>query len=150
MKKGNYKKFLIMLIVSFFIMYMVMFLNVVRFDHIYLSATRFYMALLMVSPMALLMLLFMPNMYQNKKRNLFIASLSVLVFFIAFIFLRNQILIGDTQYTKAMISHHSSAILTSREANLTDPELKVLAEDIIKAQEGEIAQMKEILKRLGE
>ncbi len=61
---------------------------------------------------------------------------------------RTQTPIGDVQYMKAMIPHHSSAILTSRNANITDPEVKKLAEDIIKAQEKEIAEMKAMLDRL--
>jgi uncharacterized protein (DUF305 family) len=46
-----------------------------------------------------------------------------------------------------MIPHHSSAILTSSEADLSDPEVKKLAEDIIKAQEREIALMKRLLEK---
>lgn len=51
---------------------------------------------------------------------------------------------------KAMIPHHSSAILTSQQANITDPEVRKLADDIIKAQEKEIAAMKNMLNRLQE
>jgi hypothetical protein len=86
MKDNNYQKFFIMLAVSFFIMYGVMFLNVNEFDHVYLSTTRVYMALLMVSPMALVMLLVMGKMYENKKRNIIIALASFVVFGLSLIF----------------------------------------------------------------
>lgn len=49
---------------------------------------------------------------------------------------------------KAMIPHHSSAILVSKHANLQDPEVKKLSEGIINYQEKEIAEMKAILERL--
>lgn len=49
---------------------------------------------------------------------------------------------------KAMIPHHSIAILTSKRADIQDPEVKKLADDIIKAQEKEIAEMKAMIKRL--
>jgi hypothetical protein len=148
MKDHNYKKFFLMLAASFFIMYGVMFLNVNEFDHVYLSTTRLYMTLLMVSPMALVMLLVMGKMYENKARNIIIALLSVAVFVVSLIFLRTQTGIGDKQYLSAMIPHHSQAILTSQRANIQDPEVKELAEEIIKAQEEEIAQMKKILERM--
>ena len=148
LKKNNYKKFLLMLSISFIIMYFAMFLNVASLNHIYLSLTRFYITLLMVAPMSLVMIFSMREMYQDKKLNKIIIILSVLVFILALILLRTQTPISDEQYMKAMISHHSSAILTSENANLQDEEVKELARNIIEAQEREINQMKEILSRL--
>lgn len=137
-----------MLVVSFCIMYGVMFLNVDEASHVYISTTRAYMALLMVSPMAVLMLLMMGKMYPDKGRNALIVITSIVVFFGVLLLLRNQVLVGDRQYMKAMIPHHSSAIMTSRNATIQDPELKNLSEEIIKSQEEEIAQMKQILERM--
>lgn len=148
MGKGNYTKFMLMLLVSFVIMYGVMFLNVASTDHIYLNINRLYMTLLMVAPMALVMLAFMPMMYKDKKMNTLIIVASIVVIVGAFLMLRNQVAVGDKQFMQSMIPHHSSAILVSSQATLTDPEVKKLAQDIIKAQEKEIAQMKAILKRL--
>jgi hypothetical protein len=137
-----------MMILSFIIMYTVMFLNVDSIDHVYLSTTRFYMALLMVSPMAIVMLLLMGKMYPDKKLNTVIITASLLVFIVTFFFLRNQTFVSDKAYMKAMIPHHSSAILTSKHANIKDPEVRKLAEGIIQSQEKEIAEMKEMLKRI--
>ncbi|HEY0669462.1 MAG TPA: DUF305 domain-containing protein [Sphingobacteriaceae bacterium] len=148
MKKNNYKKLIIMILVSFIIMYGVMFLNVDKLDHIYLSTTRAYMSLLMVTPMAIMMLFMMPMMYENKKLNMIIIAISIFVFVITLTFLRTQTFITDSQYIKAMIPHHSSAIMVSQEATLKDPELKKLAEQIIKSQEKEISEMKQILRRI--
>lgn len=139
MKTNNYKKFMVMLGISFLIMYSVMFLNVDKLDHIYLSTTRAYMSLLMVTPMALLMLALMPTMFKNK---------SIAVFALALTFLRLQTFISDEQYMKAMIPHHSSAILVSQEAKLKDPEVRKLAEGIIQSQEKEIAEMKGLLAKM--
>ena len=148
MHNTPYKKFMIMSALSFIVMYGVMFLNVDEFSHIYLSLTRTYMTLLMVSPMALIMLLLMPKMYPNKKWNSAITIVSIAVFVFALTALRSQAFIGDTQYMKAMISHHSSAILTSQHANIKDPELRRLSDSIIKTQKEEIARMKRILDRM--
>jgi uncharacterized protein (DUF305 family) len=145
---STYNKMALMLLVSFIIMYGVMFLNVAETNHIYISLTRTYMTLLMVAPMAMLMLIMMGKMYANKKRNTVIAIGAVIVFVVALVGLRTQTPIGDVQYMKAMIPHHSSAIMVSNNANLKDPEVKKLAEDIIIAQEKEIALMKTILARM--
>jgi len=147
-KKSNYGKFAWMMIVSFIVMYAVMFLNADVFDHVMLSNTRTYMTILMVAPMAISMLLFMWGMYKNKKLNYIIIALSTVVFFATLYSLRQQAFISDVQWMKAMIPHHSSAIMVSLKAHLKDPEAIKLAKEIIEAQEREIAQMKKMIYRL--
>lgn len=137
-----------MLVVSFIIMYGVMFLNVDDASHIYLSNTRLYMSLLMVSPMALLMLMMMGKMYPNRKLNFAISAGSICIFIVALYLLRTQTFISDQQYMQAMIPHHSSAIMTSKHANIKDPELKKLSESIIASQQKEIEEMKGMLERM--
>lgn len=148
MEKGNYKKFLLMLSVSFVIMYGVMFLNAAQFDHVYLNLNRLYMALLMVAPMALVMLGFMRSMYKDKKLNAIIVAVSLVILAGTLFMLRNQTFVDDVQFMRSMIPHHSSAILVSRAANLQDPEVQELARQIIESQEKEIAEMKAILERM--
>ena len=144
----TYKKFSIMMIISFIIMYVVMFLNIDKFSHYHTSTTRIYMAILMVAPMAVYMMLMMGKMYPNKKINTGIIVTATVVFILILIGLRTQTPISDVQYMKAMIPHHSSAILVSKEANLKDPEVKKLAEQIILSQEKEIAEMNALLEKL--
>ncbi len=148
MKNSNYKKFAIMMTLSFVIMYAVMFLNADIFGHVMLSYTRTYMTILMISPMAISMMLFMWKMYTNKLLNYVILVVSTITFIVTLFMLRNQTFISDTQWMKAMIPHHSSAIMVSQKARLKDPEAQKLAEDIIVAQKKEIAQMKAMIKRL--
>ncbi len=143
-----YKKFLIMLAIAFILMYGIMFLNVDEANHIYLSITRTYMSILMVSAMALVMLPMMGKMYPNKRLNKMILVSAIVVFIAVLTFLRQQTFIGDIQYMKGMIPHHSSAIMTSKNADIKDPEVKKLSEQIIKSQEEEIAQMKAKLKEM--
>lgn len=143
-----YKKMALMLIVSFIIMYIVMFLNADKLSDIYFSLTRTYMTLLMTAPMALLMLALMPGMYASKKLNTAITIIAISVFTFALTALRSQAFISDIQYLRAMIPHHSSAIMTSKNANIKDPEVRRLSDSIIKSQEREIKQMKKILDRL--
>ncbi|TCK83655.1 DUF305 domain-containing protein [Albibacterium bauzanense] len=143
-----YKKFLLMLAISFILMYGIMFLNVDEANHIYLSITRTYMSILMVSAMAVFMLPMMGKMYPNKRLNKIILASAVVVFIAVLTFLRQQTFVGDIQYMKGMIPHHSSAIMTSKNATIKDPEVKKLSEQIIKSQEEEIALMKAYLERL--
>lgn len=148
MEKKNYNKFLGMLVISFLIMYLIMFLNMDSIYHYHTSVTRIYMATLMIAPMALIMLAMMRNMYANKKKNIAISLISILLFIVALVALRSQTPIGDIQYMKAMIPHHSSAIMTSKHADIKDPEVKRLAEKIIRSQQEEITQMEGILRRM--
>ena len=147
-KKNPYVKFAIIMAVSFVIMYSVMFLNLEAFSHIHNSITRFYMTTLMIAAMAITMLLFMWKMYPNLKINYGIIAFAAISFCGTLYLLRTQTFITDIQYMKAMIPHHSSAIMTSSNVDFKDPELKKLADDIITAQEKEINQMKEMINRL--
>lgn len=146
---GPYTKFALMLSASFVAMYITMYLNTYALDHVYFSLTRFYMTCLGISAMAVIMWFFMRNMYTNKKKNIAILAGSFLLFISALGLVRaQQPIIGDILWMRAMIPHHSIAILTSERANIKDPEAQKLAEEIIKAQEEEIEQMKKMIKRL--
>ena len=149
MKGNNYGKFFWMLGLSFVAMYITMYLNTYEFDHVYFSLTRFYMSCLGIAAMAVIMLSFMLNMYKNKKKNIAIYVGSLVLFLGALGLVRAQgPIIGDVLWMKAMIPHHSIAVLTSKRADIKDPEVKKLAEGIIEAQVKEIAQMKKMLYRL--
>lgn len=146
---SNYTKFYLMLGCSFIAMYITMYLNTYEFGHVWFSLTRFYMVCLGISTMALIMFFFMKNMYNNKKKNLGIIIGSVVLFLGALGLVRDQkSTVDDVLWMKGMIPHHSIAILTSERADIKDPEVKKLAEDIIKAQKKEIEDMKAMIKRL--
>ena len=148
-KSNNYTKFILMLAASFIAMYITMYLNTYEIDHVYFSLTRFFMICLGISTMAVIMWFAMRKMYQNKKKNIAILFGSVILFVGALGLVRAQSpIIGDVLWLKAMIPHHSIAILTSSRADIKDPEVRKLADDIIEAQEREIAEMKEMIKRL--
>lgn len=142
----KYWKFLLMIGVSTVIMFGMMYLNVYSIDHLFFSRTRVFMALMMGAVMAIIMLLFMWKMYENKTLNKISLGVSVLVFAGSLFMVRSQTTVSDVAWMKAMIPHHSIAILTSKRANLKDPEVKKLANDIIEAQEKEIEQMKKLIE----
>lgn len=146
---NRYTTFFLMLGCSFVAMYVTMYFNTYALDHVYFSLTRFYMTCLGISAMAVIMLLFMLKMYKNRKKNIAILLGSITLFTTALFLVRAQKpIIGDILWMRAMIPHHSIAILTSERANIQDPEVKKLAEEIIKAQEKEIKEMKAMIKRL--
>ncbi|MBK0378494.1 DUF305 domain-containing protein [Mucilaginibacter segetis] len=145
MKKGNYGKLGLTLGTSFVLMYAIMFLNVNDISHIYVNMTRFYMTLMMISAMAVLMLAMMPMMYPDKKKNTVFIFSAMVAFALAFAGVHRQVGIGDVQYMKGMIPHHSIAIMTSENAHIKDPRVRKLADGIIKAQVKEIAEMKALI-----
>ncbi|TAA67477.1 DUF305 domain-containing protein [Planococcus salinarum] len=145
---NKYAKFGLMIGTSTFLMYWLMFLNVFQIDHIFYSETRLYMALIMGSVMAIVMMLFMWPMYKNKKVNSGILAGAAVVFALSLWLVRSQVLIEDTGWMKAMIPHHSIAILTSERANISDPRARELADEIIKTQREEIAEMERLIADL--
>ncbi len=143
-----YAKFGVMIAVSTMIMYGLMYLNVFQIDHIYNSQTRMYMALIMGSAMTIVMLLFMWKMYPKRIINSVILAAGVVVFALSLWLVRSQATVGDVAWMKAMIPHHSIAILTSERANISDPRVRKIADGIIESQRREIAEMKELIREL--
>lgn len=125
-----------------------MYFNTYEFSHVLFSWTRMYMTFIGIGGMAIIMFLFMRKMYTNKLKNTAILVGSVLLMGVSTFLVRQQIPIDDVKWLRAMIPHHSIAILTSNKADLNDPEVKKLAEEIIKAQEREIVEMKKMIERL--
>lgn len=146
MMSGSYAKFGAMIATSTAVMFVLMYLNTYALDHVYFSETRFYMAFVMGATMAVIMLLFMLGMYKNSKVNTGILIGSVVVFAGALWLVRSQATVEDVSYMKAMIPHHSIAILTSERANISDPRVRKLADGIIEAQRREIDEMKALIQ----
>ena len=146
MKK--YVRFGIMILVSTVIMYFLMFLNVFQLNHIYFSEMRLLMTLIMGSVMAVVMLSFMWKMYDNKKWNIIILGAIFLIFGVSLWLVRSQATIDDVDYMQAMIPHHSIAILASERATIEDERVRKLADEIIAAQEREIAEMKILIEEI--
>ncbi len=146
--KTSYQTFFAMIATSSVLMYILMYLHTYAFDHVFFSETRLYMNLIMTSAMALVMLWFMRHMYNDKATNRYIVGGSVALFALSLFLVRSQVLVDDVDYLEAMIPHHSIAILTSERAQLEDPRVRALADEIIAAQEREIAEMRELIKEL--
>ena len=144
----NYTKFVLMLFCSALSMYITMYFNTYELSHIFFSWTRMYMTFIGIGGMALVMFFFMRGMYTNKAKNIGIVGGSILLMAISTTLVRTQTPIEDVRWMKAMIPHHSIAILTSTRAEIKDPEVRQLADEIIKAQKKEIKEMKQMIKRL--
>lgn len=136
------------ILVSLVIMYFVMFAMIDNGGDFFNNLNMFYMAVMMAAPMGPLMLLTMGSMYPNKRLNIALHLVFLAAFLLAFAAIRFQTAIGDAQFLRSMIPHHSGAILMCREADLADPELRTLCDEIIAAQRSEIEQMRNILDRL--
>lgn len=144
----SYGRFAAMIATSTVVMFGLMYLNTYAFDHVEYSQTRTWMAVVMGASMAIVMLSFMWGMYKNSRVNVTIIVGSIAVFAMALWLVRSQETVGDVSYMKAMIPHHSIAIMTSERAHIRDPEVRKLADRIIDAQVREIAEMKRHIARL--
>ena len=145
---GAYKKLFWMLLISFISMFILMYAMVDKLANVIPNINQLYMAGLMASPMLIIELLLMGKMYPNKKLNKILMGLGVLMMVLFWSGIRQQTAVGDVQFLKSMIPHHAGAILMVEESNLVDPEVRKLGEEIIKAQEEEIAVMRAKIKEL--
>ncbi|HET9588593.1 MAG TPA: DUF305 domain-containing protein [Anaerolineales bacterium] len=143
-----YSRFGVMIGTSTIVMYLLMYLNTYQMDHVFFSETRVYMALIMGAAMAVIMLTYMRGMYTNRRVNAGIYAASLIVFALALWLVRSQATVDQVSYMKAMIPHHSIAILTSERAQISDPRVRELADTIIQTQREEIAEMKALIEDL--
>lgn len=141
----HYGRYAAMVATSTLVMFGLMYLNTYEADHVFFSQTRAWMAVLMGAAMALVMLGFMRHMLQDRRANGAIVVGGLIVFTLALWLVRSQASVGEVSYLKAMIPHHSIAILTSRRADIRDPRVRQLADGIIETQEREIEQMKRLI-----
>jgi Na+/proline symporter len=144
----SYVRFAAMIATSTVVMFGLMYLNTWAFDHVFYSQTRTWMALLMGATMAIIMLGFMWSMYENRKANAAIVLGSIAVFAMSLWLVRSQETVSDISYMKAMIPHHSIAVMTSDRAHIRDPRVRKLADEILEAQVREIGQMKSLIADL--
>ena len=151
MNSGMMRKHYLLLALNLAIsllMYLVMFAMIWTWGEFFQNINFFYMALMMWAPMGSLMLLTMSMMYRNKKVNVILHLAFGLIFIFSFTGIRTQALVGDAQFLRSMIPHHSGAILMCEQARLSDPEVKALcSRAIVPSQKREVEQMEAILAR---
>lgn len=145
----KYRRFFAMIATSTLVMFGLMYLNTYLFSHIFFSETRAYMALLMGAAMAVIMLAFMLSMYSNRTLNVAIFAGAAALFAASLWLVRSQVTVEDRSYMQAMIPHHSIAIMTSTRANIDDARVRKLADEIIYAQDKEIAEMRYLIADIG-
>ena len=144
----GYGRFAAMIATSTVVMFGLMYLNTYALSHVEYSQTRTWMALVMGATMAVIMLGFMWGMYKNTRANVGIITGAIVVFVVALWLVRSQETVDDVSYMKAMIPHHSIAIMTSERAHIKGPEVRRLADGIIDAQVREITEMKRLITRI--
>lgn len=142
-----YVKFAIILLVSLGLMWVLSMSMVRSIDHFYFNLSNFWMALIMVSAMAIIMVVGMWSMFKNKKANIAMLVGFAVLFAGAFALGRTETFVGNEEFLKSMIPHHSRALLVCQESDITDPEIVELCKKIVESQQQEISQMQSILER---
>lgn len=145
--ESSYIKLGIAISINAVVMFFLTYALIYTADHFYPNINRMYMALMMVAPMVIVMLLVMGSMYRNTMLNYALFTVFAVLFIGAFALARTQTPVGNEQFLRSMIPHHSSAILMCEHATITAPEIATPCGQIVKAQKEEIAQMKTMLER---
>jgi peptidoglycan/LPS O-acetylase OafA/YrhL len=143
-----YRTFMLMILAASVLMFCLMYLNTYQLGHVWFSQTRLFMTFIMAGSMALVMLFFMRHMYKDKRANLAIAIGGFALIGSGLWLVRSQATVEDIAWMKAMIPHHSIAILTSERARISDPRVRKLADEIIEAQRREISEMEVLIDDL--
>ncbi len=143
-----YRNFVLMILAAAILMFCLMYLNTYQLSHVWFSQTRLFMTFIMAGSMGLVMLFFMRHMYKDKRANLAIVIGSVALIGLGLWLVRSQATVEDIAWMKAMIPHHSIAILTSERADISDPRVRKLADEIIEAQRREISEMEVLINDL--
>lgn len=141
-----YKRFALMAVAMFVAMYFIMYAMIDGLQNLIPNINNLYMTLLMVSAMLIIEIWIMKGMYQNKKINWAIITVSLAIGIFSWFGIREQLFVGDKEFVKGMIPHHAAAVLMSEKAKLTDPELMELQKNILETQAKEIELMKRKLK----
>lgn len=147
MKQGSYLRLGMELTLDFVVMYLVMYTMIATLAHFHFNLNNVYMTLMMVAPMTVIMLVSMRSMFASPRLNMAIGAGAVVVFALSFAGMRTQAGVGNAEFLRSIIPHHSGAILMCEKASLTDAEIKALCGEIVVAQRKEIAQMEAILAR---
>jgi RsiW-degrading membrane proteinase PrsW (M82 family) len=143
-----YPRLLGMAALSFVSMYLLMYSMTNALSDVYNSLNQAYMAALMTAPMVVFELWLMSGMYRNRAMNAWLVVASVVVGGVAFLFIRQQTAIGDRQFLRSMIPHHSGAILMCTNAPLTDQRIRDLCRSIVESQREEIDRMRDLMADL--
>jgi cation transport ATPase len=142
-----YLKFGNILLVSLGVMWVLSMSMIRQADHFYFNLSNFWMALLMVAAMGVVMTIGMWSMFKNRTANIAMLAGFAVLFGAVFALGRTETFVGDEQFLKSMIPHHSRALLVCQESDISDPEIIELCDSIVKSQQEEITQMKAILER---
>ena len=146
----SWGRFAAMIATSTIMMIFLMYQLVYSFDHALFSVNRLIASLVMGCVMMVVMLSFMWSMYKGTGTKITVLVLaSLLVVGLLFVN-RSQIVIGDVNFMKSMIPHHSIAINNARKASISDPRVRELADGIIRAQVLEIKAMKRLIDDIEE
>lgn len=147
MSRGHYLRLAVELALDFIVMYLVMYTMIATLRHFHFNLNNVYMTLMMVAPMTLIMLVSMRSMFPSRRLNVIIGAGAIVLFLASFAAMRTQAGVGNADFLRSMIPHHSGAILMCEQASITDPEITALCQQIISSQKEEIAQMEAILAR---
>ena len=142
-----YRKLALAISINAVLMFLITYVNLSSTGHFFPNVNRAYMALLMAAPMVVIMLLVMRSMFENRRMNAVLHAAAAVVIVVLLVLIRRQVPIGDGQFLRSMIPHHSSAVLMCTQASIEDPEIEDLCDRIIKTQLEEIREMKAILER---
>jgi hypothetical protein len=144
----SWARFAAMIAVSTFVMFFLMYQLIYSTDHALFSVNRLIASLVMGCVMAIVMQGFMWSMYKGTRIKIAVLAAAAVGAVILLSLNRSQTLVGDVAFMRSMIPHHSIAINNARKANISDPRVRELADQIVASQVREISEMKVLIEEI--
>lgn len=146
----SWGRFGAMIAIATLIMFLLMYQLIYSLGHATFSVNRLIASLIMACVMTIVMLAFMWSMYKGMGTKIAVLVVAALVGASLLFVNRSQALVGDVNFMRSMIPHHSIAINNARRASISDPRVRQLADEIIESQVREIAEMKLLLEDIAQ
>ncbi|MBU8860254.1 MULTISPECIES: DUF305 domain-containing protein [unclassified Micromonospora] len=144
--RSNYIRFGLVLLISLAVMFVLTLSQIRRWSDFFLNLSNFYTSVIMVAVMGVIMMGVMHQMFTDRRLNIVLYAVLGALFVGGFAAVRTEPFVGNENFLRSMIPHHSRAVLVCQESDITDPEIIDLCDQIVKSQEEEITQMKRILR----
>ncbi|MGB4860562.1 MAG: DUF305 domain-containing protein [Dokdonella sp.] len=141
-----YTRLLVVTFISFLTIYALMYAMVDRSENVYRSFNQVFMTGLLVAPIVLIELALMWDMFPDRRRNVVITVVAFVATVFCWVGIREQLGVRDRQLIRSMIPSHAAAILMCEEAQLKNPELQRLCNEVVESHKAQIEQMKALLE----
>ncbi|MDM4778045.1 DUF305 domain-containing protein [Micromonospora sp. b486] len=118
--RSNYIRFGLVLLISLAVMFVLTLSQIRRWSDFFLNLSNFYTSVIMVAVMGVIMMGVMHQMFTDRRLNIVLYAVLGALFVGGFAAVRTEPFVGNENFLRSMIPHHSRAVLVCQESDITD------------------------------